>query len=84
MADAGFPDGSGFPKQEMWLRAATPLDQNVAAALAAMLTENLGIEVEVSNRDQKLFTDSLNAKPTEILFGYVSRTAWTSSILSTC
>ena len=37
-----------------------------------MLTENLGIEVEVSNRDQKLFTDSLNAKPTKILFGYVS------------
>ena len=72
LADAGFPDGDGFPKQEMWLRAATPLDQNVAAAMAAMLTENLGIEVEVSNRDQKLFTDSLNAKPTEILFGYVS------------
>jgi ABC-type oligopeptide transport system substrate-binding subunit len=72
MADAGFPDGSGFPKQEMWLRAETPLNQNVAAAIAAMLTENLGIEVEVSNRDQKLFTDSLNAKPTEIPFGYVA------------
>ena len=72
LADAGYPDGKGFPKQEMWLRNATPLDQNIAAACAAMITENLGIEVAVSNRDQKLFTDALNAKPTEILFGYVS------------
>jgi peptide/nickel transport system substrate-binding protein/oligopeptide transport system substrate-binding protein len=56
----------------MWLRNATPLDQSIGAACASMIKENLGIEVEVSNRDQKLFTDSLNAKPTEILFGYVS------------
>jgi ABC-type transport system substrate-binding protein len=72
LADAGFPNGEGFPKQEMWLRNANPLDQSIGAACASMIKENLGIDVEVSNRDQKLFTDALNAKPTEILFGYVS------------
>jgi peptide/nickel transport system substrate-binding protein/oligopeptide transport system substrate-binding protein len=72
LADAGFPNGEGFPKLEMWLRAATPLDQNIAAACAAMIKEHLGIEVETSNKDQALFTQALNAKPTEILFGYVS------------
>ena len=44
----------------------------VGGAVASMITEHLGIEVEVSAKDQKLFMDSLNAKPTEILFGYVS------------
>lgn len=70
--EAGFPNGEGFPKQELWLRNAAPLDQNVANAIAANLRQVLGIEVEVSNKDQKLFTDALNAKPTEIPFGYVS------------
>jgi len=37
-----------------------------------MITENLGIEIEVSNKDQALFTAAMNAKPTEITFGYVS------------
>lgn len=72
LADAGYPDGEGFPKLEMWLRAANPLDQNIAAACASMITEHLGIEVETSNKDQALFTEALNAKPTEILFGFVS------------
>ena len=72
LAEAGYPDGEGFPKLELWLRNANPLDQNVAAACAAMITEHLGIEVETSNKDQALFTAAMNAKPTEIQFGYVS------------
>jgi peptide/nickel transport system substrate-binding protein/oligopeptide transport system substrate-binding protein len=72
LADAGFPNGDGFPKQELWLRNENPLNQNVAAAIAAMISENLGIEIEISNKDQALFTESMNAKPTEITFGYVS------------
>ncbi len=72
LAEAGYPDGEGFPRQELWLRNAAPLDQNVANAIAANLRQVLGIEVEVSNKDQKLFMDSLTAKPTQIPFGYVS------------
>ena len=72
MAEAGFENGEGFPKQEMWLRNENPLNQTVANAVAAMLTEHLGIEVEVSNKDTDLFTEALNAKPTQIPFGYVS------------
>jgi peptide/nickel transport system substrate-binding protein/oligopeptide transport system substrate-binding protein len=72
LAEAGYPNGEGFPALEMWLRNATPLDQTVTAACAAMITEHLGIQVETSNRDQALFTAALNAKPTEIQFGFVS------------
>jgi peptide/nickel transport system substrate-binding protein/oligopeptide transport system substrate-binding protein len=40
--------------------------------VAAMLRENLGIAVEVQDVDQDTFMDALTAKPTEVLFGYVS------------
>ena len=72
LAEAGFPDGEGFPAQELWLRNANALDQSVAGAIAASIRSNLGIEVEVSNKDQDSFMDALTAKPTEVTFGYVS------------
>jgi peptide/nickel transport system substrate-binding protein/oligopeptide transport system substrate-binding protein len=37
-----------------------------------MLRENLGITVEVQDVDQDSFMDALTAKPTEVLFGFVS------------
>jgi peptide/nickel transport system substrate-binding protein/oligopeptide transport system substrate-binding protein len=72
LADAGFPNGEGFPKQTMQLRAENPLNQTVAQAVAQGLSETLGIEVEVANQDYNLFTADLNAEPTKIPFGYVS------------
>jgi peptide/nickel transport system substrate-binding protein/oligopeptide transport system substrate-binding protein len=71
LAEAGFPDGEGFPAQEMWLRAPSPLDKTIAAALASMLKEHLNIDVSLLERDSQGFTAALNAKPTEILLGYV-------------
>jgi ABC-type transport system substrate-binding protein len=72
LSEAGFPDGAGFPAQELWLRNANALDQSVAGAIAASIKSNLGIDVQVSNKDQDSFMDALTAKPTEIPFGYVS------------
>lgn len=71
LAEAGFPDGEGFPKQQMWLRAPSPLDKTVAAALASMIKENLNIDVELLEKDNQAFTAALNAKPTQIPLGYV-------------
>lgn len=71
LSQAGFPDGKDFPKQTMWLRAPSPLDKTVAGALAAMIKENLNIDVELEEHDSQGFTAALNAKPTEILLGYV-------------
>jgi ABC-type transport system substrate-binding protein len=71
LAEAGFPDGKDFPKQQMWLRAPSPLDKTVAAALASMIKENLNIDVELLEKDNQAFTAALNAKPTQIPLGYV-------------
>jgi len=60
LAEAGFPGGKGLPKLELWLRNERALGQAVGNAIAAMLKQNLGVEVEVSNRETKLFMDELN------------------------
>lgn len=72
LADAGFANGANFPKQTLWLRNESALNQAVATSIASSIKTNLGIDVEVSNKDTKLFMDSLTAKPTQILFGFVS------------
>jgi ABC-type transport system substrate-binding protein len=72
LAEAGYPDGAGFPAQTMWLRNENPLNQTIANAVAAGITQHLGIPIEIQNQDSATFMSALTAKPTEILFGYVS------------
>ena len=61
LADAGFRNGRGFPKLELWLRGERALGLAVGNGLAAMLTQNLGVAVDVSNKETKLFMDTLNS-----------------------
>ena len=70
LADAGYPNGQGFPAQEMWLRQELQFNQSIAEAIAAMLSQNLNIQVSVSNKETKLFNDSLNAH--KLPFYYIS------------
>jgi peptide/nickel transport system substrate-binding protein/oligopeptide transport system substrate-binding protein len=72
MSEAGYPDGKGFPKLTLWLRNEAPVRQAMAQAIAASIKQNLGIDVEVSNKETKTFMDALNAKPTQVQFGMVS------------
>lgn len=61
LADAGYPGGKDFPPQQLWLRNETDLNKAVGSAIAAMIHDNLGIPVEVSNKgDPKVFMDALN------------------------
>lgn len=72
LAKAGYPDGEGFPKLEMWLRNEGPAMAAVYQAAAASIAACLNIEIEVSNKDFKVYMDALNAKPTQLQFGAVS------------
>jgi ABC-type transport system substrate-binding protein len=72
LSDAGFPNGQGFPALTLWLRDEAEVRQAMAQAIAASIKQNLGINVEVSNKDTKTFTDAMNAKPPQIQFGMVS------------
>ena len=73
MAEAGYPEGKGFPKIELWLRSENQHRQDAAQAIAASLKQNLGVDIEVSNKEQKVFMEAINAKPKKgMQFGMVS------------
>jgi ABC-type transport system substrate-binding protein len=72
LAAAGYDDPATFPPLVLQVRDPIPLEQAVSQAAANMLRENLGIAVEVQDVDQDSFMDALTAKPTEVLFGFVS------------
>src|SRR5690606_23710384 len=72
LADAGYPGGEGFPPQELWLRGEAAAMQAVYSAAAASIADCLGIEIQVSNKDGKVYMDALNADPTTLTFGAVS------------
>ncbi len=62
LADAGYPDGKGFPAIELTLRNENDLNKAVAAAIAGMIKDNLNIDVQVKNiADSKTFMADLNA-----------------------
>lgn len=72
LADAGYPGGEGFPAQELWLRGESAAMQAVFQAVAASISSCLDVDIEVSNKDGKVYMDALNAEPTQLTFGAVS------------
>lgn len=61
LAEAGYPNGQGLPKLEMWLRNEPTVVVAVANAIAASLKKHLNIDVEVVNKEAKVFMEELNA-----------------------
>ncbi len=72
LADAGFPNGEGFPALEMWMRGEGPAMSSVYQASATSIAQCLGISIEVSNKDGKVYMDALLARPTQLQLGSVS------------
>ena len=59
LAEAGYPNGEGFPKLLMKTRSAYPALTNAAEGIAAMLKENLGIEIEIQDLEYGIYMDQL-------------------------
>ena len=70
LAEAGYPDGRGFPPMTMWLRGEAYLRIVAAEAVQAMLKQNLNIEVVLQNVERKVHTEAMNAK--EIPFSMIA------------
>ncbi|HWT82883.1 MAG TPA: peptide ABC transporter substrate-binding protein, partial [Candidatus Methylomirabilis sp.] len=60
LAEAGYPEGKGFPKYTLFLREVSPTIKTAAEGMQAMITQNLGIELEIQNLERKSFMDRLN------------------------
>ena len=59
MAEAGFPDGKGFPRLEI-LYNTMDSHKTIAAAIQQMWRKNLGIDVELRNTEWKVYLDDMS------------------------
>jgi oligopeptide transport system substrate-binding protein len=59
LADAGYPDGEGFPALQVWYNRAD-FNRDVIEAVSAMWQENLGIEVELVTMEWAVYLDYLD------------------------
>ncbi|MEG2338145.1 MAG: peptide ABC transporter substrate-binding protein [Clostridium sp.] len=65
LAEAGFPEGKGFPQIELLYNVGSGHEQ-VAQAMQEMWRKNLGINVKLSNQEWKVFLDSKSKKDFEM------------------
>ncbi|HWV24395.1 MAG TPA: peptide ABC transporter substrate-binding protein [Thermomicrobiales bacterium] len=73
LEEAGFPNGEGFPSLTLEVRGGgSPVEIATTQAYGSMLKQHLNINVEIQNVDREAFYDALNAKPTQVLFGWIS------------
>jgi len=60
LAEAGYPDGEGFPTLRFWFNRAD-YNEDVIEAVAAMWEENLNIHVELRTNEWAVYLDYLDA-----------------------
>lgn len=71
LAEAGYPNGKGFPKLEIFFNT-DEAHQAIAEAIQQMWKKNLNIDVELVNQEWKVYLD--NQKN---LRYFISRSGWT-------
>jgi oligopeptide transport system substrate-binding protein len=57
LAEAGFPEGKGFPRKEL-LFVTSENNRVIAEAIQQMWKQNLGIDVVLANQEWKVYLDS--------------------------
>ncbi|PAW66301.1 MAG: hypothetical protein B9S34_08425 [Opitutia bacterium Tous-C1TDCM] len=75
LAEAGFPDGKGFPKLEL-LYNSTEANRLIAEALQQMWNKTLGIEITMQNQEARVQTVSMRSGAYQI-----ARFAWVGDYL---
>ena len=72
LAEAGYPDGEGFPALELGLRGESAFIQDWFIATAASISQCLNVEITVNNLEFQDYMTRLLARPTTLQFGGVS------------
>src|SRR5690606_4613034 len=72
LADAGYPNGEGFPALTLQLRGEPENIVTRYVAAAASISECLNIPIEVNNMEFSAYMEALLARPTTLQFGGVS------------
>lgn len=76
LADAGFPDGKGFPTIELMYNSGQA-HQDIATAVQSMLKQNLGINVTLKNVERKVqLTETVPDANGNVTYPDISRNGW--------
>lgn len=70
LAEAGYPDGKGFPRASLMFNTSES-HLKVAQAIQRMWKKNLNVDIELLNKEWKVFLESQNRKDYDI-----SRAGW--------
>ena len=71
LAEAGYPDGEGFPAQELAMRGSPEFVLNWYSAAVASISQCLNIEITVNNLEFQDYMTRLLERPTSLTFGGV-------------
>ena len=63
---AGYPNGDGFPKLNLVVRASRPEHEKMAEQIAQDWNQVLGVEVEITALDLDIFYDQLDQDPPDL------------------
>ena len=72
LAEAGYPDGEGFPAVEMLLRNESEFNSQRFIATAASISNCLNVEISVNNIESATYMDRLLERPTTVQLGAIS------------
>jgi peptide/nickel transport system substrate-binding protein/oligopeptide transport system substrate-binding protein len=72
LADAGYPNGEGFPALELKLRAESEFNSQRFIAAAASISDCLSVQISINNMEFATYMDALQADPTTVQFGGIS------------
>jgi ABC-type oligopeptide transport system substrate-binding subunit len=59
LAEAGYPNGRGFPRVPLWIGDGDPAGRDLAQALQGMLADNLGIQVAIQPQEGTVYMTNL-------------------------
>lgn len=68
LAEAGFPDGNGFPRLKL-LIASRETAATLATAVQAMWKKHLGVEIEIENKEWTAYLIATQSLEYDIVFG---------------
>lgn len=62
LAEAGYPDGKGFPRLTLLYNTSSPVRRDLCQFLRSQWQRNLGIEVEIQGQELKSYRTSVTTK----------------------
>jgi len=76
LAEAGYPDGEGFPTLLYMYNTFGGFNEKLAQAVAQMWKDNLNIDVTFESMEWKVYLDIIKASTPDEEVGHVFRYAW--------